>query len=305
MKIVHARDDNWKKDHPTGNIAFQHLLKGDPESPDNFMYILGRQDADFEMPRHRHNFDQIRLPICGDMNIGRGIILREGEVGYFPEGLPYGPQSDPLGKTAPGERLQLVLQFGGASGYGFMSIEQRRKAWSELQEFGKFVGPNFHWADGRVEWGLNPVWERVFGVKLKYPRSRYKAPVIADPRFFNWLAIADAPGVEHQYLGAFSERGVWMEMIRIAPGAEWTSRDALARRLLVVLDGEGTAGSEALYRLTALQCDPGETLYLSSKEGMRLFLIGLPPVTLPAMESQEYDFEETLPEEAPAREAAE
>ena len=189
MKVYRYTEDKWTKDHPTGAVAFQHLLKGDPQLPDNFMYILGRQDGDFAMPRHRHNFDQIRLPITGDMNLGNGLTLREGEIGYFPEGLPYGPQDDPLGSTAPGERVQLVLQFGGASGYGFMSIEQRRQAWKELEQFGRFEGPNFRWADGRVEWGLNAIWEHVFGTRLKYPRSRYKAPIIIDPKRFNWVSV--------------------------------------------------------------------------------------------------------------------
>ena len=104
MKIARYRPDNWVKDHPTGAIAFQHLLRGDPGSPDNFMLILGRQDGDFHMPRHRHNFDQIRLPIVGPMDHG-DFVLGEGEVGYFVEGLAYGPQDDPLGRYAPGERL--------------------------------------------------------------------------------------------------------------------------------------------------------------------------------------------------------
>ena len=63
MKVVPFVDRDWINDHPLGVIKFKHLLRGEPGSPDNFMYILGRQDGDFLMPRHRHNFDQIRLPI--------------------------------------------------------------------------------------------------------------------------------------------------------------------------------------------------------------------------------------------------
>src|SRR6267154_1875696 len=189
MKIVPFDENNWTKDHPTGAILFNQLLKGTPGSPDNFMYTLGRQVGDFAMPPHRHNFEQIRLPICGPMNHGRGVMLGEGEVGYFPEGLVYGPQDDPLGKYQPGERLQLVLQFGGASTYGFMSIEQRRVAWDELiKAGGKFVskngdgpGPFYQRPDGKKEWGLNSIWQQVFGVKLRYPRPRYKLPIVADP----------------------------------------------------------------------------------------------------------------------------
>jgi hypothetical protein len=294
MRIVPYDADNWKKDHPTGAIAFQHLLKGDPQSPDNFMYILGRQDADFAMPPHRHNFDQIRLPLRGAMNHGRGIVVGEGEVGYFPEGLAYGPQDDPLDGVPPGERMQLVLQFGGASQYGFMSIEQRREAWAELGKTGSFDGPFYVRPDGKREWGLNTVWQHVFGVRLKYPRSRYKSPIIANPKCFNWLRLAGAPGVEHKYMGAFSERGVWIEMIRLRPNAAWSSLDPRARRLFVVLSGNGQVADQPIGYLTALQVEPGETLELrAANDELTLFLIGLPPIETPAVESDQFDLQET------------
>jgi len=294
MRIVPFDAGNWKKDHPTGAIAFQHLLKGDPQSPDNFMYILGRQDSDFSMPPHRHNFDQIRLPLRGAMNHGRGIVVGEGEVGYFPEGLAYGPQEDPLDGAQPGERLQLVLQFGGASHYGFMSIEQRREAWAELGKTGSFDGPFYVRPDGKREWGLNTVWQHVFGVKLKYPRSRYKSPIIANPKCFNWLRLAGAPGVEHKFMGAFSERGVWIEMIRLRPNAAWSSLDPRARRLFVVLSGNGQAAGQPVGYLTALQVEPGETFDLrAANDELTLFLIGLPPIETPAVESDEFDLQET------------
>ena len=294
MRIVPYDADNWKKDHPTGAIAFQHLLKGDPQSPDNFMYILGRQDADFAMPPHRHNFDQIRLPLRGAMNHGRGIVVGEGEVGYFPEGLAYGPQDDPLDGVPPGERMQLVLQFGGASQYGFMSIEQRREAWAELGKTGSFDGPFYVRPDGKREWGLNTVWQHVFGVKLKYPRPRYKSPIIANPKCFNWLRLAGAPGVEHKFMGAFSERGVWIEMIRLRPNAAWSSLDPRARRLFVVLSGNGQAAGQPVGYLTALQVEPGETFDLrAANDELTLFLIGLPPIETPAVESDEFDLQET------------
>jgi hypothetical protein len=84
MKLKHFSDTDWHKDHPTGTVVFQYCLEGDPMSPENFMLVLGRQDGDFYMPRHRHNFEQIRLPLVGDMNIGEGLKLKKGQVGYFP-----------------------------------------------------------------------------------------------------------------------------------------------------------------------------------------------------------------------------
>lgn len=298
MKIVPFDNDNWKIDHSTGAIAFQHMLKGEPGTPENFMYILGRQDADFYMPRHRHNFDQIRLPIRGTMNHGGGIVVGEGEIGYIPEGLAYGPQEDLLAPYSAGERLQLVLQFGGASGYGFMSIEQRRKAKQELAEIGHFEGPYYRRNDGSKVWGLNAVWQHVFGTEIKYPRPRYKSIVISDPSCCNWLPVPEAAGVERKFFGVFSERGVWTEMVRLQPNTSWTSDDPHALRLLVVLSGSGNVGVTPIERLTAMEVAAGERMTLTARSELELFLIGLPPVVLPVHESSEYDLEELPPQPA-------
>jgi hypothetical protein len=300
MKIVHFDDNSWAKDHPGGTMYFQHLLKGEPNSPDNFMFVLAKQDGEWSMPRHRHNFEQIRLPLVGEnTTYGRGLVLKEGQVGYFPEGLSYGPQESPMDGMAPGEPLGLTLQFGGSSGYGFMSIEQRRQAMHELIEVGGHFEKGGYYVrpDGKRQWGLNSVWEQVFGVPLKYPRPRYNQPVVADPKRFNWLPVDGAAGVDHKYLGAFSERGVWVEIVKLKPGSHWSSVDPRARRLLAVLSGDGDCDGEPITYMSAIQADAGDTLDLSAASTpLELFLIGLPPVMLPAIESQEYELEE-IPEE--------
>lgn len=292
MNVVRADQMGWHRDHPTGEIEFKYLLTGDPLAPDNFMLILGRQIADFSMPRHRHNFEQIRMPLRGDMNIGDGMILREGQVGYFPEGLPYGPQQDPLGTAQPGERVQLVLQFGGASGYGFMSMDQRKQAQRELSKAGKFVGPHYHHADGKVEWGLNVVWEHVFHTKLKYPKPRYENVVIVEPSRFHWLPVPGSPGVQRRFMGSFSERAVGIEMVRMDDGATWSSADRSARRLLYVLRGSGQVGGRDITAETAIQLDFGEVSVVTAAEPMELLLIGLPAIELPAEPSTAYDIEQ-------------
>ena len=299
MKIVPFDDSNWMNDHPLGVVLFKHLLSGEPDSPDNFMYIVGRQDGDFSMPVHRHNFDQIRLPLRGDMNLGRAGVLRENEIGYFPEGLAYGPQEDPLGNALPGERRQLVLQFGGASGYGFMSIEQRRKARDELAEIGQFEGAFYRKPNGKKDWALSAIWEHVFGSKLRYPHPRYKKVIVVDPQSCNWLPFAAQRGVDRKFMGAFSERGVWMEMIRLQPGAAWHSSDPRGRRLLVVLEGDGMAHGQAISYLSALQVESDEALSVSATREMTLFLVGLPPVEVPVVDSGLFDSpEEVVVEDA-------
>ncbi len=291
MKYKRYSATDWQKDHPSGILVFQYCMVGEAQSPDNFMLVLGRQDGDFHMPRHRHNFDQIRLPLRGDMNIGDGLTLKEGQVGYFPEGLPYGPQDDPLGNTPPGERLNLVLQFGGASGVGFMSMDQRLKARDELASVGQWVGPNYRHPDGKLEWGLNVIWRHVFGERLKYPMPRYPKLVIADPQRFNWLPVRESPGVCRKYLGSFTERAVSIEMIRIKADAEWISTNSEARRLLFVITGEGTCASQALGPYDTLQFEASETAIITASRELHLFVIGLPPVTLPPPEESEAELD--------------
>ncbi|MCJ0765210.1 hypothetical protein [Variovorax terrae] len=289
MKTKRFSPSDWHKDHPSGNLVFQYCLEGDPSSRDNFMLVLGRQDGDFHMPRHRHNFDQIRLPLRGDMNIGDGLKQKEGQVGYFAEGMPYGPQDDPLGKTPPGERLQLVLQFGGASGCGFMSMGQRLAARAELAKTGEFVGPNYRHPDGRMEWGLNVIWEHVFGERLKYPMPRYPKVVIADPQRFNWLPTPETPKTRKKFLGAFSERGVWVEMVRIEAGGDWTSVHDSARRLLFVTQGSGEAGREPIGEYDAVQIEPGEQATIRAHSELVIFLMGLPPIVVPEDSTEEFE----------------
>jgi hypothetical protein len=208
------------------------------------------------------------------MNLGEQGILHEGEIGYFPEGQTYGPQDDPLGDAKPGERLQLVLQFGGASGLGMSA--------------GRGRGP----ASRRPpsEQGRAPGRQRR---AIRFPRPRYNNVVILDPAHFNWLPMPGVAGVERRYFGSFTERAFWIEMIRIDAGAEWPSTTEGARRLIVVLSGTATIGGIAIGRLTAIQADAGEKLHFGATEETVLYIVGLPPVQLPAAPSAPFDMIES------------
>jgi hypothetical protein len=272
MKVNPYDENAFKLDHPRGTVSFNYLLMGgEPEKLENFRYILGRQEADFRMPRHRHSFEQIRLPLVGDMNLGEQGILREGEIGYFPEGLHYGPQDDPLDAygAKPGERLQLVLQFGGASGLGMAGSRGR--------------GPQ-----ARREEGEKMRRERR---EMKLPRPRYKNVIIMDPGHFNWLPVDGSPGVERKYFGSFSEREFWIEFVKVSAGAEWVSATDAGRRLIVVISGAASIDGSKIGDLAAVQVEPGEELRLDADEETVMYIVGLTPVRLPSTPSDQFDIE--------------
>jgi hypothetical protein len=263
MKIEPFDENAFRMDHPRGTVSFNYLLMGDRSKPlENYRYILGRQEADFLMPRHCHTFEQIRLPLVGDMNLGEQGILHEGEVGYFPEGQTYGPQDDPLGDP---KQLQLVLQFGGASGTGMGA--------------GRGRGPDNKEAQS----------ERRARQEVKFPRPRYNGVVISNPVHFSYLPVAGWPGVERKHIGTYTERQFWIEFVKIESGAEWVSTSEDARRLTVVLSGSGTVEDTEIGRLGAVEADPGEKARFVATDELVLYTVGLPPIELPAVPSDQFD----------------
>ena len=82
-------------------------------------------------------------------------------------------------------------------------------------------------------------------------------------------------------------------MIKIDAGAAWPSISEGARRLIVVLSGTATIGGLALGRLTAIQADAGEKLHFGATEETVLYIVGLPPVQLPAVQSAQFDMTES------------
>lgn len=282
MKVVAIDSVPWEIDHPTGSLEFKYLMSGDEGAPDNFVFLLARQLKHFATERHRHNFDQFRFPIVGGMNVGSGVVLPEAQLGYFTEGAPYGPQDDPLEPGRAESRIHLTLQFGGATGYGYLGPKRLRAVRNELRKEGEFVDVLYRRHDGKTQGGLDAVWQRAFGAKLEYPRPRYPEPIIMDPRSFRWLAIAGAAGVERKHLGTFTERGVWAEILGLRSDAAFTSRHPDARRLFFVLSGLGDIDGTPLSRHSAVQLDPGEDGRIRAHETIEVLVFGLPTIKVSA-----------------------
>lgn len=286
MKVVSSETVAWQHDHPTGALAFKYLLTGDDSAADNFVLMLARQDKHFTTKRHRHNFDQFRFPVRGDMNVGQGIKLRAGQLGYFTEGAPYGPQDDPLDDTQPGERLHLTLQFGGSTGYGYLGPNRLRVCRDELRRDGEFTDVLYRRHDGKTLGGLDAVWQHAFGAKLEYPRPRYADPIIMDPQSFRWISDPEQPGLQRKHLGTFTERGTWAEIALLKSGARWSVQPRNTRLLGVALSGTGQCNDQPLSRFSALQIDPGEPTTITSDARLELLIFGLPPIKANASTSQ-------------------
>src|SRR5262249_44960644 len=95
MKIVQTDEIPLKRglEHRGGRSHGRIMVEGEPGALENFQLSFGQMGGDFNSPRHRHNFEQIRYQLEGVLDYGRDGKLVAGMVGYFPEAVYYGPQS--------------------------------------------------------------------------------------------------------------------------------------------------------------------------------------------------------------------
>lgn len=275
MEIVHLGSMEWGENlvpHRQGNMAHKRIFDGVEMSPDNFSLVLARESADYYSPPHRHNFDQVRYCLEGRVPIGKTLGIDAGEVAYFPEGVVYGPQ-----EGGP-DRIVLVLQFGGASGQGYMSVEQTRRGREELMTQGRFDGGVFHRESGvgrKSQDAYAAIWQHVFGRDVEYPTPRYKTPIVMRPEGFAWRGIDGARGVRRKVLGIFPEQGLWVELIAIDAAASWTLGASADRRLVFVRAGEGTCGGQPYHPHSAVRLEPAEQTTFAAAQPTEVLVIGM------------------------------
>ena len=263
--------------HRQGDMAHKVLFEGQEGGPDNYLLALANEGASYYSPRHRHVWDQVRFCLQGAVPIGRELKLDAGEVGYFPEGVPYGPQ-----QGGP-DRVVLLLQFGGAGGQGYLSAAQLRQGHQALLPEGTFEGGVFRRQTGdgpQNQDAYEAIWRQVTGRPIDYPKPRYKAPIVMRPGAFPWRDEPGAQGVRRKALGTFPERGLSLDFIALAPGAIWTADRSNARRLIFVCEGEGSCGAEPYLGQSAIRLEPGGTAGFTAEADTELFVISVPLVEL-------------------------
>src|SRR5438270_552850 len=236
MKIVQIEDAPLVRglEHRGGTFHSQTTAEGQSGTPGNFKFSLSRLGTDYSGPRHRHNFDQYRYMIEGESDYGQDGRLKAGMLGYYPEAVHYGPQ---VNKT---EIFCAVLQFGGASGSGYLLPREVKAGMEELKNFGEFRDGIFHRHDGvpgrRNVDAYQAIWEHVHGCEMVYPKGRYDVPIFADSANYDWAPVEGASGVCEKLFGVWTERRTQAGLLRLGSGA---SHEVIGRGVYLVLRGAG------------------------------------------------------------------
>ena len=273
MKIVQADEMDWKRglEHRGGVFHNRLVLEGAPGTIDNFQLSMGRMSGAFYSPRHRHNFEQIRFQIADSLDFDRDGKMTAGTVGYFPEGMFYGPQSQAEGENP----VTIVLQFGGASGSGYLSRAEVKAGMDALSGQGEFKNGVFR-RHGDVEGkrnvdGYQAIWEHVNGRAMDYPKPRYSRPFMMEPANFDWIAVGS--GVFEKALGTFTECRSAVRMVRVEAGSSYA---VTGRTVSFVTRGAGSVGGSPLRLYTTALVEPGERCVVAADETVDLIEMTLP-----------------------------
>jgi hypothetical protein len=275
MKLVQADELPFERalEHRGGTFHYCRMLEGESGTIGNFQLSYGKIGGDFFSPRHRHNFEQIRYQVEGALDFARDGKLEAGTVGYFPEGVAYGPQTQSEGADV----ATIVLQFGGASGSGYLAHAEVKAGVQALKSEGEFKDGVFRRrADvpgKRNLDGYQAIWEHVNRRPMLYPKARYSRPFMMNPAHYDWVPAEQSPGVGEKLLGIFTERRSSVAFLQFAPGA---GHDATGGAVYLVLSGTGRARGEALRRLSVVHLDHGERLRIEADGGLEILRLGLP-----------------------------
>ena len=273
MQVIDVNDVPLKEIPHVREGVFhsRKLLTGREGSAGNFVLRLVSMPETYYSPRHRHNFDQVRYQIEGEFDFAADGKMKPGTIGYFPEATHYGPQSSEQ------KSLTLVLQFGGASGSGYISSEQYDRAAAELAKVGSFEKGVFtrkREDGGKINQdAYEAVWEQVNGRKLVYPKQRYTGPVLMEQAGFRWVPVAGQPGVSRKLLGVFSEREVRIAQYHLEASASLPLQD---NAIYFVENGSGTANGSGYEKYSTLYLQPGESGTVTAQSESVILQLGLP-----------------------------
>ena len=259
MDIVHCAQMPWGESlvaqrGATEGMAHKRLFEGEEGSPDNYMLVMSREPKSYFSPRHRHPWDQIRFCLEGKIPIAKGLFIEGGEIGYFPEAAHYGPQE------GGEDRIVLLLQFGGASGQGFIGPDALSAARREMEGSGTFERGVYVTEVGgqRVNRdGYEAVWQHVMGAAPDYVSPAYKTPVVMRPEGVSWSATGD-DGAARKCIGVFPHRGLSITAHRLVGGAQLALESEQGLRFVFVTEGTGSIGTHELRRWSVVRRMPGD-----------------------------------------------
>jgi hypothetical protein len=275
VQIVDTHELPWQLVTPNtrGGDVFRKIIRGAEGgrrvSYDVRLERFGEGDRGYASIRHRHDFEQLRFAVSGQMDLGFAT-LKEGDIGYFPANAYYGPQH------CEGAVI-LIAQWGDR----FIPKADSDRAVAELSAKGEFRD-GFYVSmddDGRAvqKDPLNAIWEQIFQRPYVPQSPRYPQPILVTPGAFEWSELDE--GVRVRNLGVFTENALSLEMVSWTEAGRFhTRREVDDQRPVLLFTTGGSFGVNDVRfgSLVGIWVEPGESITIDADTGSELMLVRFP-----------------------------
>lgn len=275
MHVTDTAALEWERtvNSRTGNVYRKYIREGEVLPGQSYYIRLTKftsESGPFTAPRHKHDFDQIRLCLAGSQSFGDGFVSTAGCVGYFPAGTSYGPEYIE-------DAEMLLIQWGPK----FVSKSDNDAAIARLQERGEFKDGLYEFKDddGSLQKldSIRAIWEEVYGRPIEVPPKRYAQMVLMDTNEFAWTRDAAGDSLEFKHVARFGEDDLGIDAIR------WVGDASLAlpgdrTELLFVTSGVLEVSGVQYGPRTAVFSDFAEDDTVSGSVGTEVVRINFPVV---------------------------
>jgi hypothetical protein len=173
----------------------------------------------------------------------------------------------------------LLLQFGGASGQGFIGPDLLNRARVELGKKGCFEGGIYvseNDARRKKRDAYEAIWLHVMGGALNYAPAVYKTPIVMRPEALSWRTTGEA-GVGKKRVGEFPHRGLTIRAWRIESGARHECVPENGLRFLFATEGAGLINGAPFRRWSVLRLKPGDSTSIAATSAAELVELCVTP----------------------------
>jgi hypothetical protein len=220
-------------------------------------------------PTHRHNFDQVRYIVSGEIEYGP-LKCSPGDFVYFPEGVFYGPTRV---KTDRAENY--TIQSQGPSWARLLTRAEAKEATAGIANKGMLDREKgiVHWLDGKNQDSYEAMWELLTEQKLVYPSPRFHGPCLLRSEQFKWVSWDRGEGAYCKHLAVFNECGPAVKLIKVETGGKLFGARTNYHRLALLVSGKMKGKDTPIAAGSAMYSAPSTEYPELTSEGEAILLL--------------------------------
>lgn len=287
--VVMAIDEIPPMRSPTRKVSepYRYFQIDDSETEVQFAAIQQVISDEDTAHRHRHNFQQIRFMISGEMRLGKDIVARPGDCVYFPESVMYGPTHYSAG-------YMFLLQWRGPSPESFyLPYDDITAVIKEMRELGGQIdfdrGGVWRYPDGRLKDVVEAASSHHLGKPLEYAEPRYGDVLCLRSAAYEARPATNGVNVGVKHLAYLNETGPNIKVLDFGENASLGGAISHSQQIWMIFEGELDYEGKKYPSRSLLYFPPGaERQLVGSAAGAKVLVIQLAKRLLPPIPFNEF-----------------